>query len=357
MTKGAIPEQELTLSLLSQKEPTQQRLTSNQILQFNPLPPLSMSLPSRVSTIRPPNLPKIQSRSLKVVDLPHDIIAGRLKHFHEVWNRLSQDKWILQTIQGFRIPLLATPVQRPCQPPAMSKEMSSILNAELCSLLSRGIVVRSGIASPTSQMFVSTVFTIPKKNGEHRLILNLKALNQYVPRQHFKMEGAHMLPDILQVQDWMVKIDLKEAYYAVPVHPDSQGFLSFLWNQTQYQFTCLPFGLSCAPRIFTKVMKPIVGFLRERGVRLIIYIDDILIMAQSQALAYQHLLLTLDVLELVGFLVNYTKSITSPTQEIDFLGLVVNSRTMTLSLPQEKILKIQKEANLLLSSRYPLPIK
>ena len=113
---------------------------------------------------------------------------------------------------------------------------------------------------------MSAVFTILKKNGKHRLILNLKALNQHVPRQHFKMEKAHMLPDILQVQDWMVKIDLKEAYNAVPVHPDSQGFLSFLWNQTQYQFTCLPFGLSCAPQIFYKSDETDSVFPeRERG--------------------------------------------------------------------------------------------
>ena len=156
-----------------------------------------------------------------------------------------------------------------------------------------------------------------------------------------------MLPE-----DWMVKINLKEAYYAVPIHPDFQGLLSFLWNQTQYQFTCLPFGLSCVPWTFTKVMKLIVDFLTERGVRLIIYIDDILLMAQSQALAYQHLL-TLDVFEQVGFFGELHKSATSPTQEIDSLELVVNSKTMPLTLPQEKILKIQKEVNLLLSSKYP----
>ena len=107
-----------------------------------------------------------------MVDLPHSIIAGRLKHLHKVWNRLSQDKWIHQTVQGFQIPLLATPVQRPSQLPVMNNEMSSILNEKLHSLLSRAIIVRSGITSSTSQTYVSAVFTILKKNGEHRLILN-----------------------------------------------------------------------------------------------------------------------------------------------------------------------------------------
>ena len=137
VTQETSTKQEL---MLSQKEFTKPRLTSNQILQYNPLPLSSMSLPRRASTIRPPTF-----QSLKVVDLYHSIIDGRLKYFQEVWNRLLQDKYIQQTIQDL-IPLLATPVQRPCQPPVMNKEMSSILNERLNhSHLSRWIQCNSVI--------------------------------------------------------------------------------------------------------------------------------------------------------------------------------------------------------------------
>ena len=96
-------------------------------------------------------------------------------------------------------------------------------------------------------------------------------------------------------------------------------------------------------------MKPVVAYLREKGVRLIIYIDDILIMAQTSSLAHQLLLLTLDLLELTGFLVYYPKCILIPSQVIEFLGFLVNSSTMTLALPG-KVTKIQMEARQLLSS-------
>lgn len=164
------------------------------------------------------------------------------------------------------------------------------------------------------------------------------------------MEGAHLLRDLLIKGDWMVKIDLKEAYYAVPIHQESQGLLSFLWEGKPFQFTCLPFGLSCAPRVFTKVLKPVVAHLRERGIRLIIYIDDILIMAQSRQIAQDHLHLTLDILEILGFLVNYPKCVLKPTQIIDFLGFLVNSREMKLYLPQEKVTIINKEATTILNA-------
>ena len=65
---------------------------------------------------------------------------------------------------------------------------------------------------------------------------------------------------------------------------------------------------------------PVVAFLHQKGVHLVIYIDDVLIMADTKEKAATHLILTLDVLEYLGFLINYEKSIVKPTQQIDFLG-------------------------------------
>ena len=55
-----------------------------------------------------------------------------------------------------------------------------------------------------------------------------------------------------------------------------------------YKFNYLPFGLACASWVFTKLLKPIVAQLRQLGIRLIIYIDNILIMAESPQLAKKH---------------------------------------------------------------------
>ena len=91
-----------------------------------------------------------------------------------------------------------------------------------------------------------------------------------------------MVKNLAEPKDWMAKIDLKDAYFLVPVIKDNQKFLQFQWQGHTYQFHCLPFGLSCAPRTFTKLMKPVVAILRERGIRMIINLDDILMLSKNR---------------------------------------------------------------------------
>ena len=79
------------------------------------------------------------------------------------------------------------------------------------------------------------------------------------------------------------------------------------------------------------------------------YIDDILLIAQSPKLLKQHTLSTLNLLEALGYLVNYPKSQLIPTQSTTFLGFVVDCQTGELSLPSSKVKSIQKEAQHLLT--------
>ena len=63
-----------------------------------------------------------------------------------------------------------------------------------------------------------------------RPVVNLKPLNRFLPRIHFKMEGVHVVRDLLQKGDWMCRIDLKDAYFAMPVCREHQPLLHFIWD-------------------------------------------------------------------------------------------------------------------------------
>ena len=137
------------------------------------------------------------------------------------------------------------------------------------------------MSRPEEGRFYSTLFLVPKKDGGHRPVINLKALNNCVMAPHFNMEGIQTLKYLLKQGNWLVKIDLKDSYFVIPIWEENQKVLCFSVANKSYQFTCLSFHLALAPWVFTKTLKPLVAFCRELGVRLVMYIDNILVMAES----------------------------------------------------------------------------
>ena len=153
------------------------------------------------------------------------------------------------------------------------------------------------------------------------------------------MKGIRMVRNLLRKGDFMVKINLKDAYFTVPLCLEHQKFVRFRWEGILYEFSCLPFGLSIAPRVFTKITKPVVALLRQLGIRLIIYLDDLLIMTQSKEMLNYHFSTTFHLLDNLGFMINYLKSVLIPATTMEFLGFLIDSQAMTLALPRDKVRK------------------
>jgi hypothetical protein len=131
----------------------------------------------------------------------------------------------------------------------------------------------------------------------------------------------------------MVKVDLKDAYLTVPIHSSHQKFVRFQWQGRIFEFSCLAFGLAPAPRIFTKILKVVMAFVRKQGVRLVIYLDDILIINESREGALADLKLVVELLQDLGFILNVEKSLFEPTQSIECLGVIVDALKLSFALP------------------------
>ena len=228
------------------------------------------------------------------------------------------------------------------------------MQREIEPLLAKGAIIPI-TQPPAEQDFISTVLLVPKKDGGARPVINLRALNCFISSQDFKMEGVHLLKELIKSGNWVTRVDLKHVYFTVPIHPTHQRYLRFIWKQEIFQFTCFQLSLSSAPRVFIKLMKPVNGYLWSKGVKSVVYIDDILLIAQSPKLLKQHTLATLNLLEAPGYLVNYPKSQLIPTQSTTFLGFVVDCQMGELSLPSSKVKSIQKEAQHLITQ--PLIIR
>ena len=70
-----------------------------------------------------------------------------------------------------------------------------------------------------------------------------------------------MIRNFLQKEDWMVTVDLKDAYLSIPITAAQWNLLRLKWLDQTYEFRCLLLGLNSAPRVFTKVLNPILALI------------------------------------------------------------------------------------------------
>ena len=247
------------------------------------------------------------------------------------------------------IQFVTFPVQTKFFPRKMSRGTVNVCQAKVTEFLHKKIIK---VVSPSHDQFVSHIFPVAKKTlGEYRIIFDLSDLNAFVRKISFRMDSISDIMNLIQPGDWFVSIDLSDAYYCIAMHILSMPFLTFLFLGVYYQFTCLPQGLSSAPRIFTKVMRVVLSYLRRCGIRIAAWIDDFLLSASSRALCQEHAFQTVRTFEELGFLPNVDKSHLVPTQRIAHLGLVWDSVDYSVSVPSDKISAVRRKSSVALVSR------
>ena len=150
-----------------------------------------------------------------------------------------------------------------------SAEEEVLISAEINRLMQKGVLKKS---FPETGEFVSPIFLTPKSDGSFRLILNLKRLNEHMPYMHFKMATINSVLNLITPNCFMAKVDIKDAYYSVPIMEEHQKYLKFWFKGELYQFTCLPNGLCSGPRKFTKLLKPPPADMRKNKITVSSYI-------------------------------------------------------------------------------------
>ena len=145
------------------------------------------------------------------------------------------------------------------------------IDSEITHLLKLG-AIEPAVHSPDK--YISTTFVRKRKSGKYRMILNLKGLNKHIEKHHFKMDTIWSAVRLMTPNYVMASIDLKDAYYVVPIAEEHRKYLTVYWQGSLYQYTCMPNGLSSAPRYFTKLLEPVYSTLRQHSHLNVGYIDD-----------------------------------------------------------------------------------
>lgn len=258
------------------------------------------------------------------------------------WVRKISDPWVLATVSnGYRLQFRRRP------PPFSRVRMTLVrdpvqaqfLKREILILLQKDAIMK---VDPSEQLagFYSTYFLVPKKDGGLRPILDLRRLNTFMKVLPFKMLTTNQVLESLERGEWFTSIDLKDAYFHVPIFPAHWPFLRFAFQGQAYQFKVLPFGLSLSPRVFTRVVGAALSPLLLSGMKILPYLDDWLVCAPSPSQVSEDTRSLLSHIQSLGFTVNVKKSNLEPRQQAVFLGLCLNSVTMSASLTVQRVQSI-----------------
>ena len=290
-------------------------------------------------------------------------IADRLRSCLPAWQFVLEhgDKFVLSVVEhGYRFMFRTRPPSaRPLSAPFHgTPEQMADLTRQLLDWQSSGVIEIDN-ADP-SRRVSSLLFPVPKKDTvEFRWCHDDRYLNDWLKPQSVKYETIESVRYMIRRRDYLTSIDLKSAYSHIVIHPEHRHLLGFTAHGRWWRFRCLPFGVSSAPYVFTRVMRAVMRFLREQGIRLAIYLDDIVIMAASPELSRRHTQYVLDVLQGLGFVINLQKSSLEPSRTIQHLGVVIDAYRWQLTLPQSKLLAIAKDARRILraNERHELTVR
>ena len=138
-------------------------------------------------------------------------------------------------------------------------------------------------------------------------------------------------------------VDLKDVFLHIPIHSEYRRFLRLQWEERVYQFCRLPFGLTLSPQVFTDITRPLMEECRLRGIRVIFYLDDILVLADSYRQASAHRDVLLSLLCQAGFRRSPTKCRLTPTQVFPYLGHQENESTPATRQDDSNSFSVQKD--------------
>lgn len=280
---------------------------------------------------------------------PENFRAGKTRLHTSAWNLITRDPWVLSHIAGVYPEFIVKPYQiTPPNPIQFSEEEFKAIFTEIEELERKGVVRQideghDNVMDPNQ--FFSNIFLRKKSNGSFRVILNLRNFNEVIKYTHFKMDSLQDALYLMHSKCFFTSVDIKDAYYSLPLHDKAKRFFRFKLGNKMFEFNSLVMGYSDAPRIFTKIMKPVLATLREDNIMIIMYIDDALIFGKTFDDCLQACCRVVKLFDSLGFTVHPDKSCLIPNQEIIFLGFILNSVSMTVRPTSEKIETVQRLCN------------
>lgn len=284
-------------------------------------------------------------------ELDSNSVKGRLKKNLPFWEQLGANKFIVDVIrQGYQLPFSKIPCTK-----QFENNKSALLHREFVEdsideLLLSGSIIET-VTLPT---VVSPLSVNVRQSGKKRLILDLRYVNDHLVKDNIKFDDWRSFSQFVHPGSFVYKFDLKKGYHHVDIFPEHQTYLGFSWERNgitkYYVFTVLPFGLSTAPALFTKLLRPLVAVWHQRGINISVYLDDGAGIEYSYSKAIVASTNTRLLLQKCGFVINQEKSEWEPQKVFTWLGVTLNLVENTYKISSERIASIFSTIEILLKS-------
>jgi hypothetical protein len=277
---------------------------------------------------------------------------------------------------------------------------------EVTRLLGTGALVAAPVQTAEElvargHMICPAFMVVKKGTTKKRLVYNQKRLNALIRKKRIKLESMKMVRDVARPGDWAYSMDVgaapngKDAYHMVEIHPDDQRFMTVdlgdavhraslgaadrqavleqagidvdglselevaeRWNAVPRFVMCagMPFGYTNAPFVLTKVLRVCVEALRRAGIRCLVYMDDFILFAETEAEALAQQPQVEAILREYGVMRQPSKGEWIPRQgrasdPLEHLGVGLNLATGVFYVPEDRMKRIRQQAKSLLSSQ------
>lgn len=275
----------------------------------------------------------LQPQSAKTTPL------SELKHYHPILDMVVNG--LRFTMKNPEKPIMKQPFIKPF--PAQSPQDKLVFQKTKNEFLMKGAahILTNSTGKPEMETLWHPSFILHQTNKD-RLIVHFSiptGLNQHIHVDKFKMETIKQLIPLLNEYLWAASFDLRDAYLILRLHPDYKPLSRFKLDEFLLESDTLIFGMSPGPYVYTKLTKEPIGTLRYQGIILLVYIDDVIVLGKSESTCNANLLIAIRLFQSLGWFVKWEKT-TAAARTFKFLGWILNTIDMTISVPTHRIQKI-----------------
>jgi len=184
-----------------------------------------------------------------------------------------------------------------------------------------------GIIEPAASPWASNVVLVTKKDGSLRFCVDYRRLNSITYKDSYPLPLIDNCLNALAGSSWYSTLDLRSGYYNIPIAESDRDKSAFITRQGCFRFTVMPFGLTCAPSVFQRLMDVVLCGLSYQIC--LVYLDDIIVFGRTFEEQLERLEEVFKRLRSANLKLKPSKCFLCQ-RSVEFLGHVVSEKGLTM---------------------------